>query len=64
MWTKQKFEGDAIAAVKLVLSSHSTGKLVIDFSEGTPRSVEWREKVREQKKLVDTRVVNADILSA
>jgi len=64
MWTKQKFEGDVIAAVKLVLSSHSTGKLVIDFSEGTPRSVEWREKVREQNKLVDTRVVNADILSA
>jgi len=64
MWVKQKFEGDVIAAVKLVLSSHSTGKLVIDFSEGTPRSVEWREKVREQNKLVDTRVVNADILSA
>ena len=64
MWTKQKFEGDVIAAVKLVLSSHSTGKLVIDFSEGTPRSVEWREKVQPQKQTLDKQEVSANILSA
>ena len=64
MWVKQKFEGDVIAAVKLILSSHGTGKLILDFSQGTVRDVEWREKIHPQKQSLDTREVNADILSA
>jgi hypothetical protein len=47
MWIEQKFEGDPIAAVKLILSSHSTGKIILDVSQGAVRLVTWREKVTE-----------------
>jgi hypothetical protein len=47
MWVETKFEGDPIAAVKLALSSHSTGKLVLDVSEGTVLAVTWMEKVKK-----------------
>lgn len=61
MWVKQKFAGDPIAAVKLALSSHSTGKLVLDFSEGTVRNVEWHEKVRPERKVLDKQQLSENI---
>lgn len=64
MWIKTKFEGDPIAAVKQVLSSHSTGKLVLDFSQGTVNSVEWCEKVNCPQKTLDTKSDNGVIVSA
>lgn len=64
MWVKQKFDCDPVAAVKLALASHSTGKLILDFSEGTVRNVEWHEKVHAEKKVVDSKIVSESILTA
>lgn len=64
MWVEKKFEEDPITAVKLALSSHSTGQLVIHFSEGTPRAVVWREKVTTHSQKVLDRVSESNAILA
>lgn len=64
MWVETKFEGDPIAAVKTVLASHATGKLILDVSEGTVRVVTWREKVTETNNFVDRSTVESCKVSA
>jgi hypothetical protein len=62
-WIKKKFEGDPVAAVKTILASHSTGKLILDFSQGTVLNVEWREKASQSHILVDRVPEKGAILS-
>jgi hypothetical protein len=63
-WTETRFEGDPIAAVKTVMSSHATGKLILDISEGTVRVVTFREKVKQTENCVDTMRDNGAIIQA
>jgi hypothetical protein len=46
-WVETNFEGDPMQAIRIVMQSHSTGQLVLNVSQGTVRTVKWREKVSE-----------------
>ena len=63
MWIEKKFEEDPIAAVKMILNSHATGKLVLDVSQGTVRCVTWREKVTPPENKLDTLPEHGAILT-
>jgi len=44
-WIETSFDGDPLAAVKLILSSKSSGQIVLNVSQGTVcGGVVWREK--------------------
>jgi hypothetical protein len=43
-WVETTFDGDPMEAVKRVMSSKSSGQLVLNLSQGTVCSVTWRER--------------------
>jgi hypothetical protein len=43
-WVETVFDGDPIAALKMIMSSKSTGQIVMNVSQGTVCSVVWRER--------------------
>ncbi len=43
-WVETTFEGDPMEAVKRVMSSKSSGQLVLNVSQGTVCCVTWRER--------------------
>jgi len=46
-WVETTFDGDPMAAIKMILSSKSSGQIVLNVSQGTVcGDVVWRERVR------------------
>ncbi len=43
-WVETTFDGDPMEAVKRVMSSKSSGQLVLNLSQGTVCCVTWRER--------------------
>lgn len=43
-WVETQFDGDPIAAIKLIMSSKSSGQAILNVSQGTVCKVIWREK--------------------
>jgi hypothetical protein len=44
-WVETTFDGDPMAAIKLIMSSKASGQIVLNLSQGTVCSVLWRERV-------------------
>ena len=44
-WVETTFDGDPMAAIKMILSSKSSGQIVLNVSQGTVcGDVVWRER--------------------
>lgn len=43
-WIETEFRDDPISAIKQIMSSHATGQMILNVSQGTVGSVVWREK--------------------
>lgn len=48
-WIETVFDGDPVVALKTIMSSKSTGQIVMNVSQGTVCSVVWRERKVEQE---------------